>query len=127
MKDREGYPYLQGIDLMPYRDNESVEWRPTFTHIISRARQELKALGLSGRQRRKWRKAARRNLKAFVKAARPLDGLVNLNVGEQHAKAEEVLAQPDGEAATRAATHSAEPEGGGATQAGGRGGEATEG
>lgn len=62
-QDRGGFVYLLGIDLM------GLEQVPVITHLISRSRQEEKSLGLSGRQKKKWRKACRRNVGKFLKDA----------------------------------------------------------
>jgi hypothetical protein len=62
MQDRYGWEYLQGIDLM------GLERVPVFTHVISRARQEKKSFGLSGRQ---WTKLRKKN--AWLMSAWMLD------------------------------------------------------
>jgi hypothetical protein len=58
VKDRYGWEYLKGIDLM------GPNKVPVFTHLISRARQEKKSFGLSGRQ---WTKLRKLNRRQFAK------------------------------------------------------------
>lgn len=76
VNDRRGYPYLHGIDLV------GMEKAPRFTHILSRARQEEKALRLSGRQRKRWRKAGRRNVKKFLRDAKRQHDVILDTTGE---------------------------------------------
>lgn len=121
MRDRGGQLYVQGVDLV------GLEKVPTFTHVLSPTRQAKKALGLGGRQYTKFRKTQRRLL--GVDEVRSLEGLVNLNVGEQHGANTEVSALPQQEMrnAERAATDSAGSESGAPEAGGERGTEATQG
>lgn len=109
MKDRGGYGYVQGVDLM------GLEKVPTFTHVVSPARQLKKMLGLSGRQYRKFRKLQRRLDKAR-ELVRPL------TVGEQDGtQVQEVQALREAEGAPASG---APAEGSSVEQDGGHGGEA---
>lgn len=62
MIDRYGWEYLPGYD--------KVGNRLVVTHLVSRARQEKKSFGLSGRQWVKLRKLGGRNVRNFLKAAK---------------------------------------------------------
>jgi len=58
--DRYGWEYLPGYD--------KVGNRLVVTHLVSRARQEKKSFGLSGRQWVKLRKLGSRNVRDFLAA-----------------------------------------------------------
>jgi hypothetical protein len=62
MLDRYGWEYLPGYD--------KVGNRLVVTHLVSRARQEKKSFGLSGRQWVKLRKLGGRNVRNFLKNAK---------------------------------------------------------
>ena len=61
MQDRYGWEYLPGFD--------KVGDRLVVTHVISRARQERKSFGLSGRQWVRFRKQSSRNVRNMLKTA----------------------------------------------------------
>lgn len=128
MKDRDGKHYVQGIDLV------GLERTPRFTHVVSPSRQEKKALQLSGRQYKKFRKEQRR----LQKQQGTLDGLVrelhdaltNPNVGEEHGDTQAgVQALPEQEVRDTpgAAADSAGSEGSAQEASGERGTEAAQG